>query len=257
MSEKVLYRVENHLCLIKMNDPAHRNALGEEMLIALAEAFTRFEQDAQAWAAVLTGEGRVFCSGADLGFFKRALEGEEFNNMFLSKVNLNPLMRGEVTKPVIMAVNGPAIGGGTDLALRGDFIIAADSAFFLLPESELGNVLLFWEGLPIAVAKELVCGFRFPAQRAYEQGLINQVVPADSVEDSAVSFAYELLSRPPLTIRKNIQIMNDLWKMSQPMPRKVLMDYCARLSNDLASSEDSKAAMAAFLNKTKPTFQAK
>jgi len=227
------------------------------MLLALAEAFERFEADEDAWVAVLAGEGKVFCAGADLGFFKRALEGEEFNNMFLSLVNRNPFMRGEISKPVVVAVNGPAIGGGTDLALRGDFIIAAEEAFFLLPESELGNVLLFWEGLPIAVAKELVCGFKFPARRAYEQGLVNRVVPAAEVLDTALAFARELLGRPPLTIRKNVQLMNELRDMAAPMPRKILMDYCAQVSNTLSVTEDSKAAMEAFLNKSKPVFQAK
>ena len=251
------YYVENHLCFITMNCPERRNALGETMLIELAEAWTKFCDDDDAWLAILTGAGKVFSSGADKSFFARALEGEEFNNMFLGLVNKNPLMTGNVYKPTIMAINGPAIGGGAYLALRGDFRICSEDAFILFPESALGNVLLFWEDIPAPIAKEMVCGFPIDAKRGYEVGLFNRVVSKDKVLETAIEFANQLLEKPPLTIRRNIEIMNDLFKMHAPMQRKVLMDYCAQVSNALAVTEDSKNAMTAFLDKSKPVFKAK
>jgi enoyl-CoA hydratase/carnithine racemase len=240
-----------------MSCPEKRNALSEQMLLALADTWERFNADDDAWVAILTGEGKVFCSGADMSFFKQTLEGEEFNNKFLGLVNKNPFMTGKVMKPTIAALNGAAIGGGVELALRADFRISVDDAIMLMPESELGNVLLLWEGLPYAVAKEMVCGFPLSAKRSYELGLFNRIVPCGQALEAAIEFAGELLRKPPLTIRKNIQLMNELKNMDAPMPRQTLLDYCAQLSNTLSATEDSKTAMAAFIQKTKPVYYGK
>jgi enoyl-CoA hydratase/carnithine racemase len=245
----------NHLVIITMNRPDRLNAIDEEMLTALRESWIRYYEDDDAWIAIFTGAGRAFTAGADKSWFQRSLKGQCSPETFLNLTAKDPYWSGQLGKPVITAINGLAVGAGLDLTLRSDLRVASESAWFQQPEVERGTFMLFFDNLPYALAAEMTSGFRIPAKRAYEVGMINRVVPDGTLMDAALEMADEMLSRVPLALYHALKTLRDMKNGAALVPRKLIDHYTTVLSKDLLMTDDFKEATASQLEKRKPVFK--
>lgn len=251
----VEYKKKNHLVTITMNRPDKLNAINTDMFTALREAWIRYRDDEDAWLAIFTGAGRAFSVGADRSWFVKSVQGEDHLGIFLNTINRDPYWSGTLDKPTIVAVNGYAIGAGLDLVLRADLRVAGESATFHQPEVERGNVVIFFDNLPCAIAAEMISGFKITAQRAYEVGMVNRIAPDDQLMDVAVEMAEELLTRQPLALYHALKILRDMKNAATIMPRHLINHYTTELSKGLKKTEDWKEGVAAFLEKKKPVFK--
>ena len=253
--EYVQYTCEAHVATVLMTRPKKKNALNIEILHQLRQAWMRDEEDDDAWIAVITGEGDIFSAGADKSFFAEWVnEGKEFLTEFYDRLLDDPYTGSRLTKPTIAAINGPALGGGVHLFLCSDFRIAEENSFFRLPEPDLGGVLILWDAMPRPIATELMCGLPITYARAYELGIINRIVPKGETLNEAYALAKQLLEKPPLAVRKNIQILNELKNLDDPLPKEELLRYSAKTGVALASGHDWQEAISALLEKKKPTY---
>ena len=224
------YKKTQHVVIITLNRPEKLNAMNVDMLIELREAWIRYRDDDDAWVALLTGTGRAFSAGADLDEMKRwADSGRFFPEHYLATIAKDPYFNGELDKPTIAAVNGFALGGGFDLALRADLRIAAESALFGVPEVDMGGVLLFWDNLPYAITAEILVGGKITAQRAYEIGIVNRVVPDEQMMDAGIELAQELAGKPPLALRAALRALKEMKAASRPLPRRLELEYASLL----------------------------
>ena len=211
MGDTVLYECAEHIATITYNRPAARNAINGELRADLNAAWVRFRDDDAAWVGIVTGAGTAFCAGADLKDPGGAVGGREHS--FWEIPSAQSLESGlELWKPVIAAVNGPAIGFGLTMVSACDFVIASDRASFSFPEVQLGVPTV--QGavrMPRVIGWQhamelLLIGDRVDAERAREMGLVWKVVPHDDLMDEARALAQRLLKAAPLAARATKEI---------------------------------------------------
>jgi enoyl-CoA hydratase/carnithine racemase len=231
--------------------------LNEELFADLRAAWTQFKADDNAWIAIITGDGDVFSAGADMSFIRKSLEGGDFWNWYFDNMWQDPYLNGSLGKPVISAINGSAFGGGLDVALMADIRVAVDDAVFRMPEVDFGGCVILWENIPPAISAEINTGCPISAKRAYEVGMINKLVPRGQALAEATRIAEYILTKPPLAIRKNIQINRYLYSSDAPMSRYMLIDYCTQSGNKLKNTEDFQISVESFLNKAPAVFKGK
>jgi enoyl-CoA hydratase len=253
----VLYESTDGIATITMNRPRQLNAFNRDMFRGLAEAFIRFREDDADRVAILTGTGeRAFCAGVDLK--ERAGSGEAGLGFPDIAPLVNPFWPGRtnlVEKPVIAAVNGYAMGGGFYMVLQADLAVASSSAQFEISEIPRGTVA-GWEtgalhGLPVKVWAEIAFGGRLNAQRAYDVGLVNEVVPPEKLMDAARSRAQAILRVPPRVIRRNLELLKRIKPTIAPDVWAAEADYLEESRND----PDTAEAIAAFVERREPTWQ--
>ena len=189
---------QDAVMVIRMNRPERMNALGLELRTLLAEAWCEFRDSSSLEVAIFTGTGRAFCAGEDM---KESVErGQAGSSSALVKKE-NPYDLGTLEKPVIVAVNGFAMGGGFMLVERADLRVAARGAVFESSEAKrwlLGGHDHGVKGrLPHAVATEMAFAFRFTAERLYDVGFINRLVEPEQLMPTAHEMAQHLLTLPP------------------------------------------------------------
>ncbi|MCX4460734.1 enoyl-CoA hydratase-related protein (plasmid) [Streptomyces sp. NBC_01340] len=209
----VSYHKEGRVARVVLDRPEALNAMNLRMHAELAEVWDDFEHDDDLWLAVLTGAGeRAFCVGQDLKeLTDRTRRGETGPSTFGSRGKPGwPRLteRFDLSKPVLARVNGYALGGGFELALACDIVVAADTAQFALPEARLGlvpgagGVFRLARQLPLKTAMgHLMTGRRLSAQRAYELGLVNDVVPAEQLDACVDDWVRDILRCAPLSVR--------------------------------------------------------
>jgi dehydration protein DpgD len=210
---RVQYVKKNRVALVTLNRPEARNAMDLVMHEELARVWDDFERDDDLWVAVLTGAGdRAFCAGQDLKELAARIEaGTAGTATFGSRGKPGwPRLteRFGLSKPVIARVNGHAYGGGFELVLACDIVIAADHASFALPEAKLGliagagGVFRLTRQAPFRVALgHLLTGRPLTAGRAYELGLVNEVVAADRIDECVERWVQDILRCAPLSVR--------------------------------------------------------
>ncbi len=247
----VLYEVKDHIAYVTMNRPEKRNALNSELCIELGKTWGRFEQDPDALVAIFSGAGKVFCNGADLN--PGALTLEALRQAFA------PNGIG-VLKPIIGAVNGVAVGAGYGLAIRScDLTIAAESAQFGFPEPRfgtLGAIVEYNPYMPFKLTLEfLLTGQMMSAQRAYEVGLINKVVPEAELMSEAAALAETLKKNAPLVLRAvkyaQYKVMDTI---ARKAPREAQREF-DEFIQPIRDSEDRQEGARAFLEKREPHFE--
>jgi enoyl-CoA hydratase len=251
--EKVKYSEQNGIAYVTINNPKKMNALDFEVYDGLYSAFRTIEDNDEVKTAILTGEGdKAFVCGQDINTFKMYPPPEA--KKFLRTV-LHMFMDLEsLSKPVIAAVNGLALGGGTEIILACDIVVASENARFGLPEAGVG-VVPIWGVIRLAhavgryKAKELMMtGEIISAEEANRIGLVNKVVPPGKVLEAAEEIARKIMSKAPLAI--------DLIKSS--INRDVLPEGTAftnQTNKYFFETEDLKEGVDAFLNKRKPKFR--
>ncbi|WP_138842905.1 crotonase/enoyl-CoA hydratase family protein [Rhodococcus pyridinivorans] len=244
-----------NILLITLNRPDARNAVNAEMCLVVGDALEEADRDPEIRAVVLTGAGdKAFCAGADL---KAITRGERVIPEGREEWGLAGYVGHRITKPTIAAVNGPALGGGTELVLASDLVVAADTAVFGLPEVKrgliagAGGAFRLAAKLPPAVAMELLMtGESITAQRALELHLVNRVVPAADVVATALALAETIASNAPLAVQAHKRIALSQWTSSDEIGWKTTSDALPTI----ASSEDAKEGPRAFAEKRAPVW---
>lgn len=256
MSEPLVKtEVRGRVAILTLNRPKALNALSNEVVDELAEALRGFDADENIGAMVLTGSEKAFAAGADIG----AMSGWSYMDVYKADYlggNWEALRR--IRKPVIAAVSGYALGGGCELAMLCDIIIAADTAKFGQPEIKLGVIPGFGgtQRLPRAVGKakamDLVLTARMMnAEEAERAGLVSRVVPADKLLEEAIDAATVIASMSLPSVIMAKECINQAYEGT--LTDGMLFER--RNFHALFATEDQKEGMSAFVEKRKPEFK--
>lgn len=252
--ETILVETHAAVGLIRLNRPQALNALSAALIRDLNAALDRFEADDGIGALVLTGAGRAFAAGADIP----EMQAKTSVSAYLENFIFDWERLSKVRKPVIAAVGGFALGGGCELAMMCDIILAADTAKFGQPEIKLGimpgagGTQRLTRAIGKAKAMELcLTGRMMEAQEAERAGLVAKVVPADQLDAEALALAATIaaMSRPAVLAIKESILRADEAVLSEGMAAE------RRLFYSLFATEDRKEGMAAFVEKRPPAFK--
>jgi len=254
--EYILTRVEGRVGIIQLNRPKALNALNRELMGELVSASEDFDSSSAVGCIVITGNDRAFAAGADI---KRMVEATPL--MMLNDPFLDYFDRlGNISKPVIAAVSGYALGGGCELAMACDMIIASESAKFGQPEINLGVIpgaggtQRLTRAVGKALAMEIILNGRFlSAEEALAHGLVNRVAPVEGYLDEALKLAAEIADRAPAAIKSAKEAVNTAFEMGLQSG----LQYERRLFYMLFSTEDQKEGMRAYVEKRKAAWQGK
>ncbi|MDO5678711.1 MAG: crotonase/enoyl-CoA hydratase family protein [Pelistega sp.] len=253
MEPLVLTEQIGRVLVITINRPQARNSLTYDTSFALAEALDRLDNDSEISVGILRGQGETFCSGMDLKEFAKTQR-----RAVVPGRGLGGLCEAPTVKPLIAAVEGYALAGGFELALACDMIVAANNAKFGLPEAKRGLVpgsggmLRLPQRVPYPMAMEiLLTGDMFSAQRAYDLGLVNQLVEPGGSLDAALELAKRVAANGPLALQVIKQVarqasdwrQEDMFALQQPRMQHIF------------ASEDAKEGATAFAEKRDPVWK--
>jgi enoyl-CoA hydratase len=254
--ETLLVETHGAVTLIRLNRPQALNALNTQTLADLIDAFAAFEADATQKCAVLTGSEKAFAAGADI----KEMQPKNFAAMFGENFFVGFERLTAARKPWIAAVSGFALGGGCELAMMADFIIAADTAKFGQPEIKLGVApgMGGSQRLTRAVGKSkamdmCLTGRMMDAAEAERAGLVSRIVPAASLIEEALKTAQAIAEMPPLAAMANKEMVNIAFETT--LAQGLLFER--RLFHGLASTEDKAEGMSAFIEKRKGSWSGK
>lgn len=257
MTEAVRTEAQNGVLTITLDRPK-ANAINVATSRALYAAFKQLQDDPTLRVAILTGTGRFFSAGWDLS---AATEGEAIDADHGPGGFAGLTEFFSLSKPVIAAVNGLAFGGGFELALAADLIIAAEQVEFALPEVKLGmipdsgGVLRLPRRLPRAIATELLLtGRRMSAQEALRWGLINQVVPAEALMQTAQELAASIVQNAPLALAAVKEVLRDTEGQPLAQAYQTLRSGTLTQYPTMLSSEDAQEGPRAFGEKRAPRW---
>ncbi|PRX51233.1 short chain enoyl-CoA hydratase [Prauserella shujinwangii] len=247
-----------HTLVVTMNRPEARNALTGDMLAIMTEAWDRVDSDPEIRSCVLTGAGGAFCAGADLKSMSRNSPSTAFEKGTFDPSRIDGLLKGRrLTKPLIAAVEGPAIAGGTEILQGTDIRVAGESARFGVSEARWGlfplggSAVRLPRQIPYTVAAEiLLTGKHITAAEAKEIGLIGHVVPDGTALDRALEIAERIAANGPLAVQAILRTMRDTEGMHEEEAFKLDAQYGVTVF----ASEDAKEGPRAFAEKRTPDF---
>ncbi len=245
---------DGRLLVVTIDRPEVMNAVHPPANLELASIFDEFCDDPDLWVAIITGSGdRAFCAGNDLKFQAGGQRGEMPKSGFGGLTS-----RVDNTKPVIAAVNGLAMGGGFEIALACDLIVAAESAIFALPEPRVGLAALAggMHRLPRQIGLKqamgmLLTGRRVSAEEGARLGFVNEVVPAGEVLDAARRWAEQILECAPLSVRASKQAAMD----GLGLTLEAAMSTSYPAVHSMFKSEDFQEGPRAFVEKRPPHWK--
>ena len=252
----VEFETKGHLAIITLNRPDARNAINGMMAQGIESALDKFEEDPNLWVAILTANGKAFCAGADL----KEISAGNGAALSTKKGGFAGIARRERTKPLIAAITGSALAGGTEIALSCDMIVCADTTNFGLPEVKRSLVAgaggLFRlprvVGMPMAL-EVILTGDPLSSQRAYELGMVNKVVPEADVMAEATSLADRIMANAPLAVQASRTVTVDALKKGDDELWKASGTAFA----GLVTTEDFKEGPRAFIEKRAPVWKGK
>ncbi|MDX1614651.1 MAG: enoyl-CoA hydratase-related protein [Candidatus Promineifilaceae bacterium] len=252
----ILTRVENGVGLVQLNRPKVLNALNRETMAEIVTALEAFDRQDDVGCIVVTGNERAFAAGADIKQMVSATPVDMLNNPFIDY--WDRLQR--VAKPIIAAVSGYALGGGCELAMACDLIVASETARFGQPEINLGVIpgaggtQRLTRAVGKALAMEMVLnGRQLTAEEAQQYGLVNRVVPAELYLDEALKLGAEIAERAPVAVRLAKEAVNSALETSL----QAGLAHERRLFYLLFATADQVEGMNAFLDKRPPNWQGK
>jgi enoyl-CoA hydratase len=248
-----------HVLIVTMNRPQVRNALSGPMMALLREAWDQVDSDPDIRVCVLTGAGGAFCAGADLKAMTRSHPGEAFQAGDMDMSAIPALLKGRrLTKPLIAAVEGPAIAGGTEILQATDIRVAGESARFGISEARWGlfplggSAVRLVRQIPYTVAADLLLtGRHISAAEAREIGLIGHVVPDGQALARALEIADLIAANGPVAVRGILRTIRE----TEGLPEDEAFTVEARIGMAVFASEDAKEGPRAFTEKRKPNFR--
>jgi enoyl-CoA hydratase len=241
--------------IVTMNRPQARNALSGPMLALMREAWDTVDSDPDIRACVLTGAGGAFCAGADLKAMTRDHPGSRSMDVSV----IEPLLKGRrLTKPLIAAVEGPAIAGGTEILQACDIRVAGASARFGVSEARWGlfplggSAVRLTRQIPYTVAADLLLtGRHITAAEALSFGLIGHVVPDGQALGKALEIADTIAANGPVAVRAILRVI----RQTEGMPEDEAFGVEAKAGRAVFTSEDAKEGPRAFTEKRRPQFR--
>ena len=253
--ENILVETQGKVGVIRLNRPEALNALNDQLMDELGYAALAFDADEQIGCIVLLGSEKAFAAGADIGAMANYSYMDVYKAGYISR-NWEQLR--QVRKPVIAAVAGYALGGGCELAMMCDFIIAADNAKFGQPEIKLGTIpgAGGTQRLPRAVSKSKAMDMCLTARmmdaaEAERAGLVSRIVPADKLVEEALAAAIVIASMSLPTVMMIKESVNRAYESSLAEG----VQYERRLFHSTFATEDQKEGMKAFVEKRLPNFR--
>jgi enoyl-CoA hydratase/carnithine racemase len=260
----VIVEAEEHLLVVTLNRPEKKNAVNCEVMCRLYDAWLRLDEDPALRVAILTGRGDTFCAGMDLGEIGKMQRGIA-DNEWMERVRKEPhviygawLKTYRPTKPVILAAEGFARAGGTEILQGTDIRVAGESARFGVTEVQrglfpmAGSTVRLRRQIPYAVAAEmLLTGEDLPARRAFELGLVNHVVPDGQALERAREIARRIAENGPLAVKAILATLRE----TETLPEAKAFEIEQRHGMQAMMSEDAAEGPRAFLEKRKPVFK--
>jgi enoyl-CoA hydratase len=252
----VEFETRGRVAVLTINRPEARNAVNGEVAQAMEAGIDRLEDDPELWAGVVAGNGPVFSAGADL----KVIASGRPQDLLTERGGFAGIARREHRKPIVAAVDGPALAGGCEIALACDMIVASRQAAFGLPEvkrslvAAAGGLFRLPRALPRNVALEIaLTGDPIDAERAYNLGLVNDLVGPGEALDKAVALAERICANAPVAVRESRTVVlaaatNDdqtLWRLSGEAFGRV------------AQTQDFAEGPRAFIEKRPPAWQGK
>lgn len=250
----VEYEKREHIAVITLNRPEARNAVNGEVARRMEAVLDEYEADDDLWAAVLTANGSAFCAGADL----KEIAAGRGRELITKRGGFAGLTRRERSKPLIAAISGSALAGGTEIALSCDMIVCAETTQFGLPEAKrslvaaAGGLFRLPRAIGMAPALEaIMTGDPIPAERAYQLGMVNQMVPEEEVLAAAMALAERVVAAAPIAARESRGVAvkaftesdKELWRASNAAFRRN------------AETQDYKEGPRAFIEKRAPVWK--
>lgn len=247
------FDLDGHVALLTIDRPEARNAVNGTVAQAMEEHIDRIEADDDIWMGIITGNGPVFCAGADL----KAVAAGEVESLRTAKGGFGGIVRRERTKPLIAAVDGPALAGGCEIVLSCDLVVASTAARFGIPEvkrallASAGGLFRLPRVLPPNVAMEMaLTGDPISAERAHSLGLVNVLCEAGGAVEAAKELAGRIEVNAPLAVRSSRRIViegvdasdDDAWRLTY------------ELSAENAATEDYQEGPRAFIEKRAPNW---
>ena len=248
---------QGHVLIVTMNRPQARNALSAPMMALMREAWDLTDSDPGIRACVLTGAGGAFCAGADLKAMTSDHPGTRLGDLDLSVIE--PLLKGRrLTKPLIAAVEGPAIAGGTEILQACDIRVAGQSARFGVSEARWGlfplggSAVRLPRQIPYTVAADLLLtGRHITAAEALSIGLIGHVVPDGQALTKALEIAAATAANGPVAVRAILRVIRE----TEGLPENEAFAVEAQAGLAVFASEDAREGPRAFLEKRQPEFR--
>ncbi|MFC9357764.1 crotonase/enoyl-CoA hydratase family protein [Rhodococcus sp. NPDC057014] len=258
-SPHCLVEKRGHVLIVTMNRPEAKNALSGEMMAIMRDAWDQVDSDPDIRVAILTGAGGAFCAGADLKAMTSQHPGDSFSGGDWDLSKIEALLKGRrLTKPLIAAVEGPAIAGGTEILQGTDIRVAGESAKFGVSEAKWGlfplggSAVRLVRQIPYTVAADiLLTGRHIKAPEAKEIGLIGHVVPDGQALDKALELADLISANGPLAVQAILKTIRD----TEGMHEEEAFRIDAALGTEVFTSADAKEGPRAFSEKRAPKFE--
>jgi len=248
-----------HVLIVTMNRPRARNALSGPMMELMRQAWDTVDSDPEIRVCVLTGAGGAFCAGADLKAMTSSHPGDRFQGGDLDVSVIEPLLKGRrLTKPLIAAVEGPAVAGGTEILQACDIRVAGASARFGVSEARWGlfplggSAVRLPRQIPYTVAADLLLtGRHITAAEALSIGLIGHVVPDGQALEAALEIAAAIAANGPVAVRAILRVIRE----TEGMAESEAFALEAKVGMAVFASEDAREGPRAFAEKRQPEFR--
>jgi enoyl-CoA hydratase len=248
------YEQRGPFAVVTINRPEARNAVNADVANGIEEAIDRIEADDGTWVGILTGVPPVFCAGADL----KAINSGNAGGLSTKKGGFGGIVQRERTKPIIAAVDGPALAGGTEIVLSCDLVVASTTATFGVPEVKrslvagAGGLFRLGRKIPLNVAMELaLTGDPIDATRAHHFGLVNRLVEPGGALEAAIALAEQVCANAPVAVRESRKIVLE----ATNAPDDVGWRMSAHGMGVAMQSEDFSEGLTAFIEKRPPVWK--
>ena len=251
----VNYEKRGHIGLLTIDRPEARNAVNGDVAEGMEAAIDEMEADEEVWIGILTGNGPVFCAGADL----KAISSGQAAALNTKRGGFGGIVTRERVKPIIAAVDGPALAGGTEIVLACDLVVASTQARFGIPEvkrslvAAAGGLFRLPRKIPVNIAMEAaLTGDPISAERAYHFGLVNRLVEPGTAFDAAIELAEAISVNAPLAVRESRRLVLESVTVTDDV-EGVRQSGAALMG--LASTEDFAEGPLAFIEKRDPVWK--
>ena len=248
------YEKRGPFAVIKINRPEARNAVNGDVAEGIEDAIDQIEADDGVWVGIITGEPPVFCAGADL----KEINAGNAGRLATARGGFAGIVQRERTKPIIAAVDGPALAGGTEIVLSCDLVVASTTATFGIPEVKrslvagAGGLFRLGRKIPLNIAMELtLTGDPIDAARAHHFGLVNRLVEPGEALDAAISLAEQICANAPVAVRESRKIVLE----ATNAPDDVGWRMSAEGMGVAMRSEDFSEGLTAFIEKRPPAWK--